>query len=268
MRVPVPKRRVDNRNARRTKANALLLGAKVAEKKYVRQLNALMKAFHGRAMTTMVPHLASVAVKQDGVSKWHRALTGLWTAIEDLRKPTGVAFDAMAKTVAARNFEATKVLLGVTPSQSRVSEFIATVRQANIDLIVNAGRSYAQDVQEIFEDPDSFGLSVDELKDMLLERGSVSESRAELIARDQTLKLNAGLNEVRQTNAGVRRYTWSTSGDERVRPEHAVLDGQECSWDEPPLEGTDGDMLHPGEDFQCRCVALPVVDFGDDEDEG
>jgi hypothetical protein len=42
--------------------------------------------------------------------------------------------------------------------------------------------------------------------------------------------------------------------DERVREEHAALEGQTFAWSSPPAVG------HPGEDFQCRCVALPVID--------
>lgn len=249
-----------NRNARRVAANALLLGAKVAEKKYVRQLRALMKAFHTRSMSTIGLHQDA----SEPTKKWKKNLDGIWSTIESLRKPTGMAFDVMSSSVSKKNFEASKTLLGITPSQAGVAEHIASVRQANIDLIVKAGRDYAQDVEDIFSDPDTIGMSVEDLKDLLFERGNVSESRAELIARDQTLKLNGALNEIRQTNAGVKRYTWSTSGDERVRPDHASLDGQECSWDDPPLEGIDGEKLHPGEDIQCRCVALAITDFGDD----
>ena len=82
----------------------------------------------------------------------------------------------------------------------------------------------------------------------------MSESRAELIARDQTLKLNGAITKARQTSAGVNSYTWNTSHDDRVRESHAALDGQIISWDAPPEAG------HPGEDFQCRCVPIPVIE--------
>ncbi len=41
--------------------------------------------------------------------------------------------------------------------------------------------------------------------------------------------------------------------------------GTEQSWDSPP--DLESGPCHPGEDFQCRCVGLPVLDVGlDDED--
>lgn len=87
----------------------------------------------------------------------------------------------------------------------------------------------------------------------------VSVSRAELIARDQVLTLNAQITKQRQTNAGVERYVWTTSNDERVREEHQELEGKTFSWDDPPGPG------HPGEDYQCRCVAFPVLPELDEE---
>jgi SPP1 gp7 family putative phage head morphogenesis protein len=94
-------------------------------------------------------------------------------------------------------------------------------------------------------------------------------ARAELSARDQTLQLNADMAQQSQAAAGVTHYVWSTSQDSSVRedvkgrgdPDHAHLDGLTFSWDEPPVtcERT-GDRNHPGQDFQCRCVAVPVLE--------
>jgi SPP1 gp7 family putative phage head morphogenesis protein len=126
-------------------------------------------------------------------------------------------------------------------------------REASIQLVENAARVYAKQVREVFQDPETIGMRVEDLQARLLARGNVSESRAELIARDQTLKLAGAINQARQEAAGVERYVWSTSGDERVRDEHQALDGQTFSWDSPPEPG------HPGEDIQCRCIALPII---------
>lgn len=143
-----------------------------------------------------------------------------------------------------------------------IAESYTSTVEANVDLVVNAGRAYADGVVEVFTDPKNFGRRVEDLAAELQERTDVSESRAELIARDQTLKTLGALNEARQTKAGVTSYVWSTSLDGAVRPEHAALEGQTFFWDDPPEPG------HPGEDYQCRCSAIPVIDeaeglFGD-----
>ncbi len=96
-------------------------------------------------------------------------------------------------------------------------------------------------------------MRVEELRSLVMERFDVSKSRADLIARDQVLKLNGQITEERQTRAGVEQYVWTTAGDERVREEHAALEGQVIDWNSPPTVG------HPGEDYQCRCVAFPLI---------
>lgn len=85
------------------------------------------------------------------------------------------------------------------------------------------------------------------------EEGPVA-SRAKLIARDQISKLNGQMNQLRQSDLGISRYRWRTVGDERVRDSHRENDGKIFSWDEPPETG------HPGEDYQCRCWAEPVLE--------
>jgi len=100
----------------------------------------------------------------------------------------------------------------------------------------------------------------------------VSESRAALIARDQTLKANSDLIQLRQQQVGVTEYIWTSSRDERVRgrpggkwekskANHWVLDGTRQLWLVAPVTNPDtGDTNHPGQDYQCRCTATPVID--------
>lgn len=52
-----------------------------------------------------------------------------------------------------------------------------------------------------------------------------------------------------------RRYIWRAVGDKKTRSEHAARDGQIFIWNEPPEGG------HPGEDYNCRCWAIPVAGF-------
>ena len=84
--------------------------------------------------------------------------------------------------------------------------------------------------------------------------GNVTETRARLIARDQTSKLNSALNQQRSQNLGVEEYIWRTAGDERVRNSHKSKNGKTFRWDDPPK-----DTGHPGQDIQCRCVAQAII---------
>lgn len=93
----------------------------------------------------------------------------------------------------------------------------------------------------------------------------VSTKRAEMIARDQSNKLAAAINEQRAKALGSTQYVWRTQEDERVRHSHAVLNGKTFSWDSPPVVGINKDgsprHCHPSEDYNCRCFASPVIPF-------
>ena len=104
------------------------------------------------------------------------------------------------------------------------------------------------------------GARVEVLRMALEERFEVSKSRASLIARDQVLKLNGQVAQSRQTMAGIAAYRWSTSRDERVRDSHRDLDKTVHKWSEPP-EVAPGRFCHPGMDYQCRCVSIPIVEW-------
>lgn len=184
-----------------------------------------------------------------------RFLKRLFTYV---RKETAKAYDRMAGVVRKKN-AAGAALLGVTPHEAGIGGIVEQARERNIQLVTSAAQGYVEQVRAVLADPDNLGLRVEDLADELEERANVSQSRAELIARDQTLKLNGAITKHRQVAAGVERYTWSTSLDERVRPGHADLEGEMFSWDDPPDTG-DGEHCHPGEDFQCRCIADPVIE--------
>ncbi len=131
--------------------------------------------------------------------------------------------------------------------------------RANTELLALPKRA-REEVRGVLEGPLREGIRVEEVRAKLEERLGVVRSRAELIARDQTLKLYGQIQEERQTDAGIEEYTWSTSEDERVRPRHQSLDGTTQRWDSPPVvDERSGRRAHPGGDFQCRCSAIPIL---------
>ena len=91
------------------------------------------------------------------------------------------------------------------------------------------------------------------------ERFGVSRRKARFIARDQISKHQGKLNRARQKELGVNKFVWRSVGDERVRDWHRdELDGNTYHWDKPPLS-EDGEPIIPGEDYQCRCSAEPLL---------
>jgi SPP1 gp7 family putative phage head morphogenesis protein len=99
------------------------------------------------------------------------------------------------------------------------------------------------------------------LTDMIMKEWDVSANKANFLARQETSLFFSKFSMNRASSAGVRRYRWSTSHDVRVRDRHKELDGTIHSVDDPPVvDLKTGRRAHPGEDYNCRCAAIWVLE--------
>lgn len=127
-----------------------------------------------------------------------------------------------------------------------IRENLKLVRSLRSNTLIEANQTISRGIRA--------GLTSKSIAANLTSQLNISKNRAKLIARDQISKLDGQLTRVRQQSAGIERYTWTTVGDERVRPTHQDLDNKIFSWSDPPPEG------HPGEPINCRCQAEPIID--------
>ena len=136
-----------------------------------------------------------------------------------------------------------------------IVERVNELTVSNIQLIKSIRTQYLDKVQNAVMQAMVQGALNKDLAEQLKKLGKDVESRAMLIARDQSSKLNAALTRARYEEVGIKKYMWSTSGDERVRASHAEKDGQIFEYTNPPA-----DTGHPGHDVNCRCVQIAVFD--------
>lgn len=123
-----------------------------------------------------------------------------------------------------------------------------------------------QNLRAVVEGNAMQGYRFDALERGIRNRYSVTQSKATFLARQETGLFMAKHRRERYGEAGVMSYVWSTSHDERVRHEskggnHLALDGRTFSYREkaPATFMSCGKPCNPGEDFNCRCVDIPVV---------
>lgn len=136
-------------------------------------------------------------------------------------------------------------------SRQWIDENLALIKSIREDTL----RRIQSELREAVSSTLERGVQTKLLANRIRDLSGVTEKRARLIARDQVGKLNGRLTEYRQRGAGIKEYRWSTSNDSRVREAHAEREGQIFKWDKAPYDG------HPGQPINCRCVALPVIDF-------
>lgn len=92
----------------------------------------------------------------------------------------------------------------------------------------------------------------------------VSERKAKFLARQETALMMAAFKSARYQEAGVKKYRWECvtgSPKHPVRPMHKALHGKEFTWGSPPITDEKGNRNNPGQDYNCRCVARPIVSF-------
>lgn len=151
-------------------------------------------------------------------------------------------------------------------------QYVDQFLRDNVRLISSVTTDHLQRMERVVSRATAGQTRVEDLRDEIMATFDVSRSRAALIARDQTLKANADLTQLRQQRVGVTDYIWTTVKDERVRgrpggkwagsqSNHWDLDGTRQTWLSPPVTNpVTGERNHPGRDYQCRCIAFPVVD--------
>lgn len=104
------------------------------------------------------------------------------------------------------------------------------------------------------------GFRAEALEGLIKAEWGVSRRKAAFLARQETSLLVSKFREERYKEAGIRQYRWETSHDERVRHDHKELNGRVFSFDDPPItDRATGAKNNPGEDFNCRCLAIPLL---------
>lgn len=180
----------------------------------------------------------------------------------------------MAKSVSIREWKrAVKDTLGIDllDDYYKGEFFEEAIRRwiaENVLLIKSIPNETLGNMREIILGSYLKGSSIRDIQKAIQETYNVSKRKAQLLARDQVATLNAQLTKAQQTDAGCKKYRWSDSRDGRVRDCHKALNGKVFSWDNPPEMWYEtkqgrvytGRRCHPGEDYCCRCVAIPVFD--------
>lgn len=131
---------------------------------------------------------------------------------------------------------------------------------SNVELIKSIPNNTLGEMKQVVREGFDGGKTATTVMKDIQKRYSVNREKAKFIARDQLGKLNADVTKAQQQDAGVKEYIWKTSADSRVREGHKHLNNKTFSWDDPPLvDFKNGRRCHPGQDYQCRCRAKPVL---------
>lgn len=259
-----------------TKQPSRQSSGKTLERQYFREIMRILDPYYTEVHERLIPKLPDIVsqfkseTRVDAVK--HDVTYGetITEAIGDIK--IGIAIQitdsivggsALNQAVNVSDFNRNQFtrqfssVLGVNPllNESYLQAQVDAFTERNTALIKNIPDQSINRIETLIRTQVEQGRSTEFIRKAVQSELDISRNRAKLIARDQVNKFNGKLTELRQSEAGIEDYIWSTSRDERVRPTHASKQGKKFSWDNPP-----SDTGHPGNDIQCRCVAMPVLE--------
>lgn len=141
--------------------------------------------------------------------------------------------------------------------------------EQNVGFVRSLPQESLSSMRRIVEDGYFEGWGITKIRNEIVREFGLSKSKAKALAVDQMGTLCSQITRKQQTDAGCTHYRWKSRKDSKVRESHRQYNGKIFSWDDPPPSWYmtksrgkvfTGRMCHPGEDYCCRCMAIPVFD--------
>lgn len=256
---------------------------KQAARTYNAQLQKLIRAIRKDVQEQILPmvrnlepqYIGDSAIKDawpDDIMTLFAGLRKKWGSPEFLNASKGVAslFINSMNVNNRRRFTNSVKSIGVTGidvfgDSSKLQDILSAAIAQNTQLITKMSDDYLNQIQTIVTGNMRAGLRPSAIVKQLSEQFGISQRRAALIARDQTSKASGELSKQRQEDAGFEYFKWRTSEDIRVRDDHDNISDKDIGygrgvyrWDDPP-KNKKGVPTIPGQDINCRCVAIPIT---------
>lgn len=192
------------------------------------------------------------------IRKLNEILTGLDHEIE-----TTIMDPESALSAVEAGFKKTAETLEIMPELTESSR--AILKEEYSENLKLAVKKFTEEqilsLRESTEENATKGYRFDRLADKIQDQYKVSAVKAEFLARQETSLFMSQYRRQRFSEAGVTRYIWRTSRDQRVRDVHKHLEGKIFFYTQPPIvDRASGRRRNPGEDYGCRCVDEPVLD--------
>lgn len=157
----------------------------------------------------------------------------------------------------------------------KTDEMPAALKQAvsaaiaeNVTLIKSIETQYHTQIEgAVMRSLQPGGRGLADVTEALQKYEGITDRRRNIIAKDQTRKIQASISIERAKSAGIKKFKWLHSrGGSEPRADHVAMSGNVYSYDDPPvIDRRTGERGFPGQAINCRCQIVPVIEWGDDD---
>lgn len=157
--------------------------------------------------------------------------------------------------------------IGYIPNQSKlrddfVNNFVANCKSATEDQKKEIAAAVYK--HRMFPNENSGSL----VKEINSINTKYTKNKSKFIARNETGNLNGAIQRTQMEGAGFRYYKWMSMLDGVTRDTHRSMNGLVCNWEDDTVYSDDGGKTwkkrtgsmfigQPGQDYNCRCTAIP-----------
>lgn len=160
------------------------------------------------------------------------------------------------------------VTLKTDEMPAALKQSVSAAIAENVTLIKSIETQYHTQIEgAVMRSLQPGGRGLADVTEALQKYEGVTDRRRNIIAKDQTRKIQASISIERAKSAGIKKFKWLHSrGGSEPRPDHVAMNGNVYSYDDPPvIDRRTGERGFPGQAINCRCQMVPVIEWGDDD---
>lgn len=232
--------------------------------RYRAALNRLLRSVRNDVMELVKNYKHEIAMDaptlpqliDDLMVHWLKRLTEL---------PQVMAREFVASTASAydKRFSAALRKHGFTVNLQMTDYTRAAMKAAvgeNVGLIKSIPTEYLAQVSKYTWAAVEGGFDLKTLTDNLDHAYHIGRNRAKLIARDQSNKVHAVMEQARRKELGVTRAIWRHStAAKKPRPSHVKANGEVFDIEKGMY--LDGEWVLPGQLINCGCTSRAIIEF-------
>jgi len=247
------------------------------EREFHAQIRAYNVRFKEAVREVLFPLIAQLSTltrdTNDGIGEdINRAIETLKKEFNFIAAAENIANKMVSRTALVNENKTTNTIeaaigvnLGGIIKSENLAEFVELQVIQNAELIKSVPQDAIEDIRRIVLNGLSEGKRHEEITKQIsgnIKGGTFTKmnNRIKTIARTEVAKLNSQITNKRLTNLGIKRAVWDATNDSRTRACHAARDGKEYDISKGLFSSCDGLTIQPGQEINCRCVAIPIVE--------